>query len=99
MEKKFGLAFCASLLYEVLPAYIAPLLTGVSFFCLASQRASPMVRQTFQNLFGGASTNEGLGLFGLSFDWQFIGSSAVMQPLVYQGESFQLECSLGLTTF
>lgn len=27
------------------------------------------------NLFGGATNNEGLGLFSLSFDWQYVSRS------------------------
>jgi hypothetical protein len=32
------------------------------------------VRDIFTNIFGGADSNEGLGLFSLCFDWQYIGS-------------------------
>jgi hypothetical protein len=35
------------------------------------------VRDIFTNIFGGADSNEGLGLLSLSFDWQYIGSALV----------------------
>ena len=63
--------------YEIIPAYIFPLLNGFSIFCLASQHAPPNVQDVFTNIFGGADSNEGLGLFSLSFDWQYIGSALV----------------------
>jgi hypothetical protein len=65
-------------IYEIIPAYIFPLLNGFSIFCLASQHASPNVQDVFTNIFGGADSNEGLGLFSLSFDWQYIGSALVI---------------------
>ena len=71
----FSLAFFGMLAYEILPAYVFPLLNGVNIFCLASQKAPKLTMDAFTSLFGGASGNEGLGLFSLSFDWQFIGSS------------------------
>jgi hypothetical protein len=63
--------------YEIIPSYIFPLLNGFSIFCLASQHTSPRVQDVFTNIFGGADGNEGLGLFSLSFDWQYITSASV----------------------
>jgi len=73
----FWTAFVVMFIYEILPSYIFPLLNGFSIFCLASQRASPSLQDIFTNIFGGADGNEGLGLFSLSFDWQYIGSGSV----------------------
>lgn len=73
--KLFWIAFAGMFAYEVLPAYMFPLLNGVNIFCLASQHASPKIVDGFTNLFGGADGNEGLGLLSLSFDWQYIGST------------------------
>jgi OPT oligopeptide transporter protein len=61
-------------IYEILPSYIFPLLNGLNIFCLTSQHASPGVQDVFTNIFGGTNANEGLGLFSLGFDWQYIGS-------------------------
>ncbi|EKM57186.1 uncharacterized protein PHACADRAFT_254776 [Phanerochaete carnosa HHB-10118-sp] len=55
--------------WEWIPEYIAPTLTGVSIFCLANQKSA-----WFTRIFGGAAGNEGLGLFSLSFDWAYVGS-------------------------
>jgi hypothetical protein len=57
-----------------------PLLTGVSIFCLANQNSA-----VFTNIFGGASGNEGLGLFSLCLDWQYISSG--YSPLYYPMDS------------
>ena len=73
----FWTAFVVMFIYEIIPSYVFPLLNGFSIFCLASQHASPSVQDIFTNIFGGADGNEGLGLFSLSFDWQYIGSGSV----------------------
>lgn len=57
-----------------------PILTGVSVFCLASQN-----NPVFTNIFGGASGDEGMGLFSLCLDWQYI--SGGFSPLYYPLES------------
>jgi hypothetical protein len=72
--KFFWIAFGAMFVYEIIPAYIFPLLNGVSIFCLASQKASPRIQDIFTNFFGGTDGNEGLGFLSISFDWQYIGS-------------------------
>lgn len=51
------------------PEYIAPLLNGFSIFCLANQNSA-----WFTRIFGGAAGNEGLGMFAISTDWNYIGS-------------------------
>ncbi|KAH8982788.1 oligopeptide transporter [Lactarius akahatsu] len=84
----FWIAFAVMFVYEIIPSYIFPLLNGFSIFCLASQHASPRVQDVFTNIFGGADGNEGLGLFSLSFDWQYIGSGAMSLPLVQQANSW-----------
>ncbi|KAI0306870.1 OPT oligopeptide transporter protein-domain-containing protein [Multifurca ochricompacta] len=84
----FWTAFAAMFIYEVIPSYIFPLLNGFSIFCLASQHASPNVQDIFTNIFGGADGNEGLGLFSLSFDWQYIGSTYMSLPLIQQANSW-----------
>ncbi|KAG5640108.1 hypothetical protein DXG03_001188, partial [Asterophora parasitica] len=82
--KLFWAAFTGMFVYEVIPAYIFPLLNGFNIFCLASQHASKKTIDVFTNLFGGADSNEGLGLFALSFDWQYIGSGSMSLPLIQQ---------------
>ncbi|KAH9915092.1 OPT oligopeptide transporter [Fomitopsis serialis] len=65
----FWSVLIAIFVWEWFPEYIAPTLTGISIFCLAD-RKSPWVTR----IFGGAAGNEGLGLFALSLDWNYIGS-------------------------
>lgn len=73
----YWIAFAAMFTYEIIPSYMFPLLNGINVFCLASQHASPSVQNIFTNIFGGSNNNEGLGLFSLSFDWQYITSVLV----------------------
>ncbi|KAG8716814.1 hypothetical protein FRC08_008755 [Ceratobasidium sp. 394] len=84
----FWTAFGSMAVYEIFPQYIFPLLNGFSVFCLASQKASDNIREVFTNIFGGISGNEGLGLFSLSFDWQYITSTPMSLPLIQQGNSW-----------
>jgi hypothetical protein len=75
-----GGMFC----YEFLPAYIFPWLNSVSIPCLAAMNATGAKAATLTNIFGGATNNEGLGLFSLSFDWQYITSFQTSLPLKLQ---------------
>lgn len=86
MRKKFNLfwiVFGIVAVWELFPQYIMPLLTGVSIFCLANRKSL-----VFTNIFGGTSGNEGLGLLSISFDWQYIGTSAFFLPLITFVNSF-----------
>ena len=69
------MSFTGMFVYEIIPAYIFPLLNGINIFCLASQKASPRIVDIFTNLFGGTDGNEGLGFLSISLDWQYIGSA------------------------
>ncbi|KAG6812896.1 hypothetical protein H0H92_015631 [Tricholoma furcatifolium] len=84
--KLFWTAFTGMFCYEVIPAYIFPLLNGINIFCLASQHASQKTIDVFTNLFGGTDANEGLGFLSFSFDWQYIGSAYMSLPLIQQGK-------------
>ncbi|KAJ7760820.1 peptide transporter MTD1 [Mycena maculata] len=79
--KFFWSCFIAIFVWEWFPEFIAPTLTGISIFCLA-KRDSPWVTR----IFGGAAGNEGLGLFALCFDWNYVGGSlgALFTPLSTQ---------------
>ncbi|RDX43336.1 OPT oligopeptide transporter [Lentinus brumalis] len=55
--------------WEWFPEYIAPTLTGISIVCLAAQKSAWVTR-----VFGGAAGNEGLGMFALCFDWNYVGA-------------------------
>ncbi|KAH8674513.1 oligopeptide transporter [Tricladium varicosporioides] len=86
MKKKFNIfwiIFGVVAVWELLPQYIMPVLTGVSVFCLANQKSL-----VFTNIFGGTSGNEGLGLMSLSFDWQYVGTSSFFLPLITLTNSF-----------
>ncbi|EIN10286.1 OPT oligopeptide transporter [Punctularia strigosozonata HHB-11173 SS5] len=82
--KFFWTLFIGIFFWQWIPEYIAPLLTGFSVFCLARRNSAWVTR-----LFGGAAGNEGLGLFSLCFDWNYVGSGgsaygALFQPLATQ---------------
>ncbi|KAL1626583.1 hypothetical protein SLS54_002745 [Diplodia seriata] len=68
--------FTAILLWQFLPEYIMPILSGVSVFCLANQSST-----IFTTIFGGSNRNEGLGLLSLGLDWRFITSQPLWYPL------------------
>ncbi|KAF5136378.1 Oligopeptide transporter 5 [Metarhizium anisopliae] len=74
----FTAVFGGAFLWEIVPLWIAPIFQGVAIPCLA--RRDSLV---FTNLFGGAQNNEGLGLLGLCFDWNYIAglSSPLWYPL------------------
>ncbi|GKZ36028.1 hypothetical protein AbraIFM66950_006901 [Aspergillus brasiliensis] len=80
----FWYAFTGMSLYEIIPAYIFPWLNSVSIPCLAAQKATGKKGSVLTNVFGGASNNEGMGLFSLSFDWQYITSFQTSLPLKLQ---------------
>ncbi|KAH9840269.1 oligopeptide transporter [Rhodofomes roseus] len=86
--KLFWSAFMGMFCFEVIPAYIFPLLNGVSVICLATQKASPSAQNVITNLFGGTDGNEGLGLLSISFDWQYITSLYTSLPLIQQANSW-----------
>lgn len=68
----FWYAFAGMFFYEFFPAYIFPWLNSVSIPCLASMKATGSTAALLETLFGGATNNEGLGIFSLSFDWQYV---------------------------
>ncbi|KAB8298651.1 hypothetical protein EYC80_000829 [Monilinia laxa] len=80
----FWYAFGSMFAYEFLPAYIFPWLNSVSIPCLAAMNATGSKAAVLTNLFGGATNNEGMGLFTLSFDWQYITSFNTSLPLKMQ---------------
>lgn len=75
----FWLVFGGIFLWEIVPEWIFPILTGVSIFCLADNHSSVV-----RNIFGGASNNEGMGLLALCFDWNLITSQYLYAPLWLQ---------------
>jgi OPT family oligopeptide transporter len=82
--KKFGWALGLAAAWEFFPAYIVPWVGGVSVFCLASIKAPTSTRTVFAKVFGGVSSNEGMGLLNFSFDWQYIQSLYLSLPFKQQ---------------
>ncbi|CAG8902131.1 unnamed protein product [Penicillium egyptiacum] len=80
----FWYAFTGMSIYEVIPAYIFPWLNSVSIPCLAAQKATGETAAVLNNVFGGATNNQGLGLFSFSFDWQYLTSAQTSLPLKLQ---------------
>ncbi|GKT52418.1 oligopeptide transporter 6 [Colletotrichum spaethianum] len=83
----FWYSFVGMFVYEFFPAYIFPWLNSVSIPCLAAMNATGSKAAVLTNLFGGSINNEGLGLFTLSFDWQYITSFNTSLPLTLQAHS------------
>ncbi|KAJ6503361.1 OPT oligopeptide transporter [Mycena vitilis] len=89
--KFFWVLFIGIFVWEWFPEYIAPTLTGISIFCLARQK-SPWVTR----IFGGAAGNEGLGLFSICLDWNYIGSGGSAYGALFQPLSTQLSLYAGV---
>ncbi|CAO0800669.1 unnamed protein product [Mucor circinelloides] len=70
----FFIVFGCVFVYEFIPQYMMPILGGISIMCLAKNDSVWV-----QRLFGGLSVNEGLGMFQLSFDWNYLSN---LSPLV-----------------
>ncbi|CEH14454.1 peptide transporter mtd1 [Ceraceosorus bombacis] len=85
---RFGQVLLGSTIYELFPAYLFPTLNGISIPCFPSARYSSAARDVATNIFGGANSNEGLGLLNFSLDWQYITSSALSLPLKQQANSW-----------
>ncbi|KAL1669826.1 OPT oligopeptide transporter protein-domain-containing protein [Schizophyllum commune] len=88
----------AIFVWEWFPEYIAPTLTGVSIFCLANQDSA-----WFSRIFGGATGNEGLGMFSLCFDWNYVGAGGGAIGSLFTPLSTQLSlyggCLVCIITF
>ncbi|KAH7098866.1 peptide transporter MTD1 [Auriculariales sp. MPI-PUGE-AT-0066] len=80
----FWIGVAGMAVYEIFPAYMFPLLNGISIFCLSTQHVNIGARTFISRLFGGANSNEGLGLLQFSFDWQYLGSWYMSLPLIQQ---------------
>lgn len=87
--KLFWIGFAAMLIYEVFPSYIFPFLNGINVVCLATQGAPAGAVNVITHLFGGSNSNEGLGFGAIGLDWQYIGSSSMTLPLLWQGETIE----------
>ncbi|KAH8822770.1 OPT oligopeptide transporter protein-domain-containing protein [Flagelloscypha sp. PMI_526] len=84
-RKFFWLVFLAIFLWEPFPQYIFPLLSAFSIVCLADKGKSDFVR----NLFGGGSSNEGIGFFSFSSSWTLISQGyPLVWPLQTQVSSY-----------
>jgi hypothetical protein len=79
----FWYAYAGMFTYEWFPAYMFPFLNSVSIPCLASMHATGSKAAVLTNLFGGSLTNEGLGLFSLSFDWQYVRYRSCIEATSY----------------
>ncbi|KAG0152023.1 hypothetical protein CROQUDRAFT_71355 [Cronartium quercuum f. sp. fusiforme G11] len=58
-----------TILYQILPCYIAPTLRGMSLACVLFPTS-----QMVTYIFGGAHQEEGFGLLSLSLDWTTVGT-------------------------
>ncbi|GAA6061462.1 hypothetical protein JCM10212_005665 [Sporobolomyces blumeae] len=65
----FWIVFVAIFCWEWIPEFVAPTLTGISIFCLARRNSAWVTR-----IFGGSNGDEGLGMFALCLDWNYVGS-------------------------
>uniref|UniRef100_A0A8H7XV56 Peptide transporter MTD1 n=1 Tax=Psilocybe cubensis TaxID=181762 RepID=A0A8H7XV56_PSICU len=88
--KFFWSVFVAIFVWEWFPEFIAPTLTGISIFCLAKRDSAWVSR-----IFGGAAGNEGLGMFSLCLDWNYVGSGGGSLGALFTPLSTQLSLYFG----
>lgn len=81
---KFGWALALAAIWEFFPSYIITWFGGLSIVCLASMNAPKHTRTVLSTIFGGASSNEGLGFLNFSLDWQYIQSQYLSLPFKQQ---------------
>ncbi|KAJ3028853.1 UNVERIFIED_CONTAM: hypothetical protein HDU68_000726, partial [Siphonaria sp. JEL0065] len=76
----FWFAFAAMFLYEWIPEYFAPGLQVISIACVVAGRGKGVsgVMSDFNAVAG--SAYNGVGIFGLTFDWTYIGSYVFTSP-------------------
>ncbi|KAJ7890176.1 peptide transporter MTD1 [Mycena olivaceomarginata] len=86
----FWACFIAIFCWEWFPEFIAPTLTGISIFCLANRKSA-----WFTRIFGGAAGNEGLGVFALCLDWNYVGSGGGSLGALFTPLSTQLSLYFG----
>ncbi|KAF9481085.1 peptide transporter MTD1 [Pholiota conissans] len=89
--KFFWSIFIAIFVWEWFPEFIAPTLTGISIFCLANQKSA-----WFTRIFGGAAGNEGIGMFSLCLDWNYVGSGGGSLGALFTPLSTQLSLYFGV---
>ncbi|KAF8200156.1 peptide transporter MTD1 [Pholiota molesta] len=89
--KFFWSIFIAIFVWEWFPEYIAPTLTGISIFCLANKKSA-----WFTRIFGGAAGNEGIGMFALCLDWNYVGSGGGSLGALFTPLSTQLSLYFGV---
>ncbi|WPH03582.1 Hypothetical protein R9X50_00646400 [Acrodontium crateriforme] len=80
----FWIAFSGMFIWEWFPAFVFPWLNSISIPCLAAMKATGAKAGILTNVFGGSLNNEGLGIFSISLDWQYITSAQTALPLKYQ---------------
>ncbi|CAG8102008.1 unnamed protein product [Penicillium salamii] len=85
---KFSWALGFALVWEIFPSYMVTWFGGLSIFCLASLKAPIPTRSIFTKVFGGASSNEGMGLLNFTLDWQYIQSTYLSLPFRQQINSW-----------
>ncbi|KAJ7132712.1 peptide transporter MTD1 [Mycena filopes] len=86
----FWTVFIGIFVWEWMPEFIAPTLTGISIFCLAKRDSA-----WFTRIFGGAAGNEGLGVFALCLDWNYVGSGGGSLGALFTPLSTQLSLYFG----
>ncbi|SCV71689.1 BQ2448_3277 [Microbotryum intermedium] len=87
----FWYTFAAIFIWEWIPEFVAPTLTGISIFCLANRNSA-----WFTRIFGGSNGNEGLGMFSLCFDWNYIGSGGGSLGALFTPFSTQVSQYMGV---
>jgi hypothetical protein len=76
---------------ELISSRFSRTLTGISIFCLANKKSA-----WFTRIFGGAAGNEGIGMFALCLDWNYVGSGGGSLGALFTPLSTQLSLYFGV---
>ncbi|GAA5835259.1 hypothetical protein JCM11251_006662 [Rhodosporidiobolus azoricus] len=87
----FWIVFITIFVWQWIPEFVAPTLTGISIFCLAKRDSA-----WFTRIFGGSNGNEGLGMFSLCLDWNYVGSGGGSLGALFSPLSTQISQYIGI---
>ncbi|GAA5887704.1 hypothetical protein JCM6882_001503 [Rhodosporidiobolus microsporus] len=87
----FWIVFITIFVWQWIPEFVAPTLTGISIFCLAKRDSA-----WFTRIFGGSNGNEGLGMFSICLDWNYVGSGGGSLGALFSPLSTQISQYIGI---
>ncbi|SCV71209.1 BQ2448_2797 [Microbotryum intermedium] len=96
--KFFWMVFAIIFCWEWIPEFVAATLTGISIFWQVLLRSSLARRHSpwITRIFGGSNGNEGLGMFSICLDWNYVGSGGGSLGALFTPFSTQISLYCGV---